>query len=150
MDDATRNSALDLVMAIVAVAALVIGLTSMLLGKIMAWWDAWSVNRSQVVMSPAPTQTMPDQQTDRQTDHVSGADQWLDRLEVDRTRVTWVELMVYIGYSVGEIRTLLKGDNGAIGTEVEAAKKKLGIVDEPRQLRVRDEKGERLIPMEVP
>lgn len=149
MDDVTRNSALDLVMAIVAVAALVIGLTSMLLGKIMAWWDAWSVNHSRPVMSPAPAQTTPDQQTDRQTDHVSEADQWLDRLEVDRTRTAIIELMVYSGWATGEIRSILKGDNNVLGPEIEAAKKKLGIVDEPRQLRVRDEKGERLIPMEV-
>lgn len=64
MDDATRNSALDLVMAIVAVAALVVGLTSMLLGKIMAWWDARSVNHSRPIMSSTPAQTTPDQQTD--------------------------------------------------------------------------------------
>lgn len=150
IDEATRNQALDMVAAIVLIAALLIGLISMAIGKIVAWWDTRSVNHSQQLMSPAPAQTKADQQTDSQTDHVSEADQWLDRLELDRTRVAWVELMVYIGYSVGEIRALLKGDNGAIGVEAEAAKKKLGIVDEPRQLRVRDEKGERLIPMEVP
>lgn len=74
----------------------------------------------------------------------------LDRLEVDRTRVAIIELMVYSGWATGEIRAIIKGDNGAIGIEVEAAKKRLGIVDEPRQLKVRDEKGERLIPMEAP
>lgn len=108
------------------------------------------VNHSQAVMSPAPSQTTPDQQTDSQTDHVSAADQWLDRIEVDRTRTAIIELMVYSGWATGEIRSILKGDNNVLGPEIEAAKKKLGIVDEPRQLRVRDEKGERLIPMEVP
>lgn len=64
MPEDVRNQALDVVMAIIAVAALVIGLASMLLGKIMAWWDKLSVNTSALVMSPSPSQTTPDQQTD--------------------------------------------------------------------------------------
>jgi hypothetical protein len=101
------------------------------------------------VMSPAPQPIMQTDQTDRQTDQVSVADQWLDRMELDRTRTTMIELMVYSGWKVGEIRAVLKGDNGVIGTEIEAARQRLGIVDEPRQLRVRDDQGERLIPMET-
>ena len=99
-------------------------------------------------MSPVRPQTAADEQTDRQTDLVSEADQWLDRIEVDRTKTALIELLVYSGWEVGQIRGVLKGDNGAIGTEIEAAKIRLGMTDPPRQLRVRDETGERLIPME--
>jgi hypothetical protein len=107
------------------------------------------VNRFQVVMSPARSQTEPDEQTDRQTDYVSEADHWLDRMEVDRTKTALIELLVYSGWDVGQIRSVVKGDNGAIGTEIEAARNRLGITAEPRQLRVRDAEGERLIPMET-
>ena len=100
------------------------------------------------VMSHETGQTKADEARRDPDERVSEADRWIDRIEVDRTRATWVELMVYAGYSVGEIRGLLKGDNGAIGAEVDAARKRLGISLDPRQLRVRDETGERLIPME--
>jgi hypothetical protein len=63
MDEATRNQALDVIMAIVAVSALAIGLISMAIGKITAWRDARSVNHSQPIMSPSPVQTTTDQQT---------------------------------------------------------------------------------------
>jgi hypothetical protein len=61
--------------------------------------------------------------------------------------VAWIELMLYSGYTTAEIRALLKGENGAIGQEVDAARKRLGIVAPDRQLRVKDEKGERMIPL---
>jgi hypothetical protein len=93
-------------------------------------------------------QTEADWQTDRQTDEVSEADRWLDRLEVDRTKTALIELMVYSGWQVGEIRAVIKGDNGAIGAEVAAARERLGLgEDPPRMLQVRDAAGERLIPM---
>lgn len=101
------------------------------------------------VMSRAIAQTAPDEQTDEQTDLVSVADQWLDRLEVDRTKTALIELLVYSGWDVGQIRGVVKGDNGAIGAEIEAARQRLGIHAEPRQLRVRDDHGERLIPMDA-
>jgi hypothetical protein len=103
------------------------------------------------VMSRENDQTEADEQTDRQTDLVSVADQWLDRLEVDRTREAVVDLLVYSGWSVSDFRKVgvLRGDNGTMGAEVEAARKRLGISIEPRQLRVRDAEGERLIPMDV-
>lgn len=101
------------------------------------------------VMSRENAQTAPDAQTDRQTDLVSEADLWLDRIERDRTKTALIELLVYSGWDVGQIRGVVKGDNGAIGLEVEAARKRLGIIVEPRQLRVRDDQGERLIPMDA-
>lgn len=101
------------------------------------------------VMSPVQGRIEQTDQTDQQTDLDSAADLWLDRIEVDRTRTTVIELLVYSGWKVGEIRDTIKGDSGAIGTEVEAAKRRLGITEEPRQLRVRDQQGERMIPMEA-
>jgi hypothetical protein len=59
------------------------------------------------------------------------------------------ELLVYSGWEVGQIRNVIKGDNGAIGGEIDAARRRMGIVDAPRELRVRDAKGERIIPMEA-
>jgi hypothetical protein len=107
--------------------------------------DAEPVNDYQeptVVMSPAPVQTA---QTDGQTDYVSEADRWLDRLEVDRTKTAVIELMVYSGWTVGDVRAVVKGDNAAIGAEVAAARERLGMSEPPRPLRVRDETGERVI-----
>lgn len=64
VDEATRNQALDVIMVIITVAALLIGLISMLIGKIAVWRDRLSVNTSTPVMSSTPVQTTPDQQTD--------------------------------------------------------------------------------------
>lgn len=71
------------------------------------------------------------------------------QLPNNRTRRQMIELLVYSGWDVGQIRSVIKGDNGAIGVEVEAAKQRLGIVETPRMLRVKDDGGERLIPMEA-
>lgn len=130
MDDATRNSALDLVMAIVAVAALAVGLTSMLLGKIMAWWDARSVNHSQAVMSLVFPQTKPDRQTDepdrRADTALSGDPKRCPALQLDRTKTGLITVLVYNEWTVSEIRGLLKGDNTVISQEIAEARKRLG------------------------
>ncbi len=121
------------------------------LARLFLVQDEETVNHSggaTPVMSRETAQTAQTVQTDKQTDHVSEADVWLDRLEVDRTKTALIELLVYSGWEVGQIRGVLKGDNGVLGTEIEAAKIRLGMTDPPRQLRVRDETGERLIPME--
>jgi len=65
--------------------------------------------------------------TDDADELVSVADQWLDRLEVDRTKRALIELTVYSGWTVAEIRTAIKGENAALGAEIEAAKKRLGM-----------------------
>lgn len=140
------DKTIDFVVMFLVIGLLVLGLGSMLVGWLARTWDQF-VNRSQPVMSPAPAQTSRQTQTDAQTDQVSEADHWLDRLEVDRTKTALIELLVYSGWEVGQIRTVIKGDNGAIGAEIEAARQRLGITDEPRMLRVRDDAGERLIPM---
>lgn len=140
------DKTIDTVLLIISIGMLTLGMVSMALGWIMRVWDR-VVNHFQIVMPSVPHQTEQTAQTDRQTDYVSEADRWLDRLEVDRTKTMLIELLVYSGWDVGQIRGVLKGDNGAIGNEIDAARKRLGMTDEPRQLRVRDEAGERLIPM---
>jgi hypothetical protein len=142
------DKTIDFVVAFLAIGLLTLGVGSWLLGWLVRTWDRF-VNRSQVVMSHESGQTESGDRTDDRQTMVSEAEILLNRTELDRTRLAWVTLMVYKGYSVGEIRGLLKGDNGVIGTEIEAARQRLGIVGEPRHLRVRDDQGERLIPMDA-
>lgn len=141
------DKTIDFMVMFLVIGLLVLGIGSWLVGWLVKQWDRF-VNRSQVVMTTGSAQTGADEQTDDRQTQVSEADQWLDRLEVDRTKTALIELLVYSGWDVGQIRNVIKGDNGAIGIEVEAAKHRLGIILPPRELRVRDEKGERLIPME--
>lgn len=142
------DQTIDMVLLIVSVGLLTLGLGSIALGWLVRVWDR-AVNHFQIVMPRPSPQTEQTAQTDRQTDYVSEADHWLDRMELDRTKRTVIELMVYVGWDVGQIRNVIKGDNGAIGAEIDAAKKRLGMVDPPRALRVRDEHGERIIPMDT-
>lgn len=142
------DKTIDFVVLFLTIGLLTLGIGSMLIGWLMRVWDRL-VNRSQVVMTTNSVQTAADEQTDSGQTMVSEAEILLNRTELDRTRLAWITLMVYKGYTVGEIRGLLKGDNGVIGTEIETARQRLGIVSDPRQLRVRDDQGERLIPMDV-
>ncbi len=58
-----------------------------------------------------------------------------------------VALLVDSGWSVSEVRTVLKGDNAAIGAEIQSARERLGmVVTDARTLHVRDAVGERQIP----
>lgn len=89
---------------------------------------AWVVRSLRGVMS-RPERPLIADNTDRQTDRpsVSAVDPWLARLEVDRSKAVIIYVLVYSGWTTGEIRSVLKGDNGAIGLEVEAARQRLGI-----------------------
>lgn len=106
-----------------------------------------TVKPSPLMPSVESVQTAQTGQTDNTDRPVSVANQWLDRIEVDRTRTAIIEVMVYSGWSVGEVRSVIKGDNAAIGTEVAAARQKLGIEETARLLRVKDAQGEREIVM---
>lgn len=70
-----------------------------------------------------------EQQTSRQTKQTAqtDADPWTDRIQVDRTKTALIELLVYSGWGVGEIRGVLKGDTGALGIEIEAVRVRLGL-----------------------
>ena len=104
------------------------------------------VNHSQPIMSPDQEPESADD-ADGRTDgpSVPAVDPWLARLEVDRTRTALIELLVYSEWTTAEIRAVLKGANDAIGIEVEQARQRLGIKAPDRQLKVRDQAGERLI-----
>jgi len=118
------DAVIDKVLLILSGGLLAMGLGSLAVGWIVRTWDRF-VNRSQVVMSRENDQTAADEQTDDRQTKVSEAEILLNRTELDRTRAAWITLMVYKGYAVGEIRGLLKGDNGTIGAEIEAARKRL-------------------------
>lgn len=109
--------------------------------------DAETVNTSQQVVPRAPEARSADD-TDRRTDRpsVSADNLEVPRLRLDRTKAAVIEVLVYNGWATGEIRTVLKGDNGPIGAEVDAARKRLGIEPPDRTLKVRDASGERVIP----
>jgi hypothetical protein len=135
------DKTVDFVILFVIIGFIVAGLGSVALG--------WAVKRYDMFMSRSPAPAPQTAQTDTTDSYVSEADLWLDRLEVDRTKTALIELLVYSGWEVGQIRGVIKGDNGTIGAEVQAAKIRLGMVDEPRHLRVKDDHGERLIPMDA-
>ena len=80
------------------------------------------------IMSTDPQIEQTDK-TDRQTDRASEAEQWIARLKVDRTKAALIELLVYSEWGVGEIRATLKGDSGAIGDAVRAARGESDISD---------------------
>lgn len=132
VDEATRGQAIDVVMAIIVVAALVIGLISMLIGKIAAWRDRLGVNTSAPVMSPIQPQTTPDQQTDgadrRASVGLSGDPRRCPALQLDRTKASLIMLLVYNEWTVSEIRSVLKGDNTVLGQEIADARERLGMV----------------------
>lgn len=131
IDEATRNQALDMVAAIVLIAALLIGLISMAIGKIVAWWDTRSVNHFQAVMSPDLAQTKPDRQTDepdrRAPAGLSGDPRRCPALQLDRTKAGLITLLVYNEWTVSEIRAVLKGDNTTMGQDIAEARERLGM-----------------------
>jgi len=86
------------------------------------------------VYDEAPT--APDEANRPQTDRVFALTNAIDSKALDRTRAALIEALVVAGWAVGGIRALLKGDTGAIGAEVEAAKLRLGIGAPPRTLRI--------------
>jgi hypothetical protein len=66
----------------------------------------------------------------------------LEALMVDRSRAVLIAALVAAGWKVGEIRTQLKGDTGAIGEEIKAERKRQGLdVEEGRIVPVNGGKG---------
>lgn len=89
-----------------------------------------------------------DEQTDRQTDQSEAGDRVLAGLELDRTRIAVVRALVLAGWSVGDIRSVLKGDNAQIGQEINQVRGQLAddqAEPEPRMLRVGDGGKTRMI-----
>jgi len=77
------DSTVDFVVMFVLIGMVTMGLGSVALGWIVKTYDR--------VMSRAAQPVTQTAQTDRQTDYVSEADVWLDRLEVDRTKTALIE-----------------------------------------------------------
>lgn len=62
-------------------------------------------------------------------------------ITVDRSRPALIGALVAAEWKTGEIRAVLKGDNGAIGVEVDAARARLGIAEMPRYVTVNNGKN---------
>lgn len=60
------------------------------------------------------------------------------------SRAALVQALVDDGWTTGQIRNVLKGDNGAIGAEVAAARQALGVVEAPRFVTINDGKKGRV------
>lgn len=141
------DKTIDTVVLILVIGLIGLGLLSMFIGWLGRVRDR-VVNRSEPVMESS---AHPIEQTER-TDETDGPSvsallSVVDRMKLDRTKAPLIELMVYNGWTTAEVRAVLKGENAAIGTEVDATRKRLGIVPPDRQLRVKDERGERMIPL---
>jgi hypothetical protein len=108
-----------------------------------------TVNHSQEVMSHQDDDDYADK-ADRLADRpsVSADNLEVPRLQLDRTRAAVIEELLTHGWTVADLRRegILRGDNGAIGAEIDAARKRLGIAPPDRTLRVRDSSGARVIP----
>lgn len=67
--------------------------------------------------------------TDERTDEVPEADQWSARLQLDKTRAAAIEFFLYSGWTVTDLRRegILRGENAAVGAEIEAARKRMGM-----------------------
>jgi len=83
-----------------------------------------------------------DDRTDERTDRTTSPDIVQRLLQVDRTRKGAVKAFVQAGWTVAQIRAVLKGENATISQEIAAAKAELE--SEP-PIVVRDHAGERLI-----
>lgn len=70
------------------------------------------------------------------------------RLALDKTRAAVLEELLTHGWTITDLRreNILRGDNATISQEVAETRKRLGLADPDRTIKVRDEKGERVIP----
>lgn len=89
------------------------------------------VNDSMSVMSSDLPQTEPDQQTDepdrRADGALSGDPRLCSALQLDKTKVGLITVLVYNEWTVSEIRSLLKGDNTTMSQEIADVRKSLGL-----------------------
>lgn len=74
----------------------------------------------------------------------------LAALCTDRTRGAVIRVLVLAGWEVGQIRAVLKGDNGTIGAEVATARAALGTAAPPaRELIIRERPEGKLVERRV-
>jgi hypothetical protein len=99
-------------------------------GLRMAWWWVRQTTSYQLVIPrPAPpcATLAPDCADDAPEDEDAAPDCATIAPIPPGDRAALIEALVRAGWSVGQIRATLKGDNGAIGQEVEAARQRLGM-----------------------
>lgn len=87
-------------------------------------------------------------QTDQQTTRPSAISPKPPRLALDKTRAAVLEELLTHGWTITDLRreNILRGDNATISQEVAETRKRLGLADPDRTIKIRDEKGERVIP----
>jgi hypothetical protein len=87
-------------------------------------------------------------QTDQQTARLSAIPLERRRLALDKTRAAVLEELLTCGWTITDLRreNILRGDNDTISKEVAETRKRLGLSDPDRTIKVRDERGERVIP----
>lgn len=87
-------------------------------------------------------------QTDQQTTRLSVLPPKPPRFALDRTRQAVLDELLTHGWTITDLRreNILRGDNVTISQEVAETRKRLGLSDPDRTIKVRDEKGERVIP----
>lgn len=132
----------------------------------LALWMAWRYLRRSIryawgllvsnVWGDAPLRSveLPSQtsrqtaQTDQQTTRPSALPPKPPRFALDRTRQAVLEELLTHGWTITDLRreNILRGDNATISQEVIETRKRLGLADPDRTLKIRDEKGERVIP----
>jgi hypothetical protein len=84
-----------------------------------------SVKRSLPENAPAARQKAPDARTDGRTDLTDVPDLGCRRLQLDRTREALLHTLLYNGWTVTDVRAVLKGENAKIAAEVAAAEAQL-------------------------
>lgn len=87
-----------------------------------------------------------DEQTDEQTDvGPSALSEAINERRLNIVRALIIDTLVQDGADVALVRSLLKGDNATIGTEVAESRERLGIKGNGRLILVRDSNGQRKI-----
>jgi hypothetical protein len=85
--------------------------------------------------------------TDGDGRYVSALYEAADRLELDVSRRNTIDILVLAGADIPKIRSIIKGENSTIGTEVTEARQRLGVEPPGRTIMVRDHEGKREIPL---
>lgn len=104
----------------------IVSIVSRVGGRMAEEGAARRAYRHRVYDMSSNAQTGQTNQTDGQTDEQTRPDPWIERLQLDRSKQALIELLVYSDWDVSQIRGVIKGDNGVLGQEIEAARQRLG------------------------
>lgn len=144
----------DWVLLILTLGAVGIGLLSMLIGKLVEWYDWLTIALhhrwppSSVSVEPHPYADA-DERTDERTDGGSSAlEAAIATRQLDVIKRAIIDSLLLSGADVEIVRKVIKGENAALGVEVAEAKQRLGIEEPPRMLKVSDAHGPRMIPFD--